>query len=211
MNDVNYTCSIENLGKRYQREWIFRNLTISLPSGDPVAVIGPNGSGKSTLAQVVAGHIPATQGSCSWRSSHNGIIPEEDVFRSVGYAAPYLELVEEFTLLELLEFHAQFKPWLADLQTTDVLHQIQLEKHQDKQIKFFSSGMKQRVKLGLAFFSESPFLFLDEPTANLDAQGVAWYLENIHLVIENRWVMVCSNDPKEYNFVTKCIDIRQLK
>lgn len=182
-----------------------------LPAGEPIAVVGPNGSGKSTLAQVVAGHIPATQGKSTWFDTENQPIPEDDIFRHIGYAAPYLELVEEFTLLELLNFHSQFKPWISSGTALSIVDQLGLQKHQNKQIKYFSSGMKQRVKLGLAFFSESPFLFLDEPTANLDVQGVAWYLKNVQEVIAKRWVMICSNDPKEYSFASTLIDIRQLK
>ena len=205
------SCQIENLGKRFQREWIFRKLTVSLAVGEPVAVIGPNGSGKSTLAQIIAGHLPATDGNCTWLDTHQNPIPESDFFRFVGYAAPYLELVEEFTLLELLHFHAQFKPWLPGVSSQDVAELIQLEKHKNKAVKYFSSGMKQRVKLGLAFFSQSPCLFLDEPTANLDAQGARWYLEHVENLLSNRWVMICSNEPKEYEFAKNVIDIRQLK
>jgi len=114
-------------------------------------------------------------------------------------------------LLELLHFHAQFKPWLPGVSSQDVAELIQLEKHKNKAVKYFSSGMKQRVKLGLAFFSQSPCLFLDEPTANLDAQGARWYLEHVENLLSNRWVMICSNEPKEYEFAKNVIDIRQLK
>lgn len=205
------SCQIDNLGKRFQREWIFRRLSVTLQAGEPVAVVGPNGSGKSTLAQIIAGHLPATEGKCLWYDEVGQLIEEADLFKRVGYAAPYLELVEEFTLLELCQFHSQFKPWLPGLDHQQVLELMQLDKHQQKPIKFFSSGMKQRVKLGLAFFSEAPCLFLDEPTANLDVQGVRWYLDQVDKVIPHRWVMICSNDPKEFEFAQKIVDIRQLK
>lgn len=201
----------EGIGKKYKNEWIFRDLTETFVVGKPVAIIGPNGSGKSTLAQVLAGSAPATEGKIQWWKSDNEQVEDDQIFKQIAFVSPYLELIEEFTLLELLEFHARFKKFRSGFCKDTFLSRVYLEKHANKEIKYFSSGMKQRLKLALAFFFESNVLFLDEPTANLDKEGASWYLKEIQEIISTKIILISSNEPEEYAFTDNLLDIRSYK
>lgn len=201
---------IEEASKRFQYEWIFKNLNLTLQSGDRLAVTGSNGSGKSTLLKCLAGSIPLTSGKIDYYDQQKAI-PDTDWFKHLSITAPYLELPEEFTLRELLEFHFKFKSPKNHLGIPEILDILYLNNHQNKLVSQFSSGMKQRVKLGLAIFSDVSLVFLDEPTTNLDKKGVQWYLELVENYTENQIVLVCSNDPREYEFCTKKLILEDYK
>jgi ABC-type multidrug transport system ATPase subunit len=205
-----FTIQVQNASKRFHHQWIFKNLNLDLSLGDSIAITGGNGSGKSTLLKCLSGAIPLTSGAIQYKSGPTQIA-EEQWFRSLALATPYLELPEEFTLSEVLSFHFQFKNPLQNRSNVEILGILGLEKHKSKTISQFSSGMKQRVKLALAIFSEVPFLLLDEPTTNLDKQGVTWYLELIQQYKPNRIVVICSNDPREFDFCEKKIAMEDFK
>ena len=202
--------SLNNIGKRFNREWIFRHLDAAFVSGEKYAITGANGSGKSTLLQVIAGALTFSEGSISFTPS-NGQQPidPDHFFKQVSIAAPYLDLVEELTAAEFLAFHQQFKPFT--LTTSAVLKTVQLEKAAGKQIRYFSSGMKQRLKLAQAFCSNTPVLLLDEPTTNLDAEGIALYHELIRTYAADRTLLISSNDPEEYACCSHTINIHDYK
>lgn len=197
---------VDNAGKRFNREWIFRHLNFEFSSPNKYAITGPNGSGKSTALQVIAGATLQSQGTVSLLL--NGEI-KEDMFKYISIAAPYLELIEEMTAKEFLHFHASF----ATLTKTweEILNEVDILAAADKQIRNFSSGMKQRLKLAQAFFSNTPVLLLDEPTTNLDSAGVDCYLSLIEKYTSDRLVIVCSNDEREYGFCNAIVDIREYK
>jgi ABC-type multidrug transport system ATPase subunit len=205
-----FTLQVKNASKRFHHEWIFKNLDLELSIGDTLAITGGNGSGKSTLLKCLSGAIPLTSGAIHYQTGAIQIA-EEQWFRSLALATPYLELPEEFTLSEALNFHFQFKNPLQNRTTTEILEILGLEKHKSKAISQFSSGMKQRVKLALAIFSDVPLLLLDEPTTNLDTQGLTWYLDLIQQHASNRVLVICSNDPREYNFCRKKIAMEDFK
>ncbi|WP_439881728.1 ABC transporter ATP-binding protein [Pontibacter sp. MBLB2868] len=191
--------NLSNLGKRYNYEWIFRNLTYTFESGTSYAVLGHNGSGKSTLLTIVAGHNLYSEGEILYTEDNKTIAPDE-AYRYLSLTAPYLELVEEFTLLEMIDFHTRFKPLRNNLPNSDLIERMGLQRSRNKYVKDFSSGMKQRLKLGLAIYSDTPLLLLDEPTTNLDQEGVAWYQEHVDQNKTGRLVIVGSNIEHEYAF-----------
>lgn len=200
----------EQIGKKYRKEWIFRRIDLTLNAGSSYTFVGPNGSGKSTLLQLLAGSLPATEGTLTF-SVKGQVLDPENWFRQVSIAAPYLELIEELTLNELLTFHQTFKPFKAGLTLGMIADQLLLSHARHKEIKFFSSGMKQRVKLGLAFFSDSPVVILDEPTANLDRQGARWYHEQVRQLSAEQLLLIGSNQPEEYDFCKNIIDVTTWK
>jgi ABC-type multidrug transport system ATPase subunit len=202
--------TIENIGKKFKNEWIFKNLSSEFSTESPIAITGPNGSGKSTLIQCIAGIIPTNTGKVRYFYNSNEI-SEEYWHQSISYSAPYIELIEEFTLLELIDFHVKFKKFANNLTSEEFIKELNLSSHTDKQIKNFSSGMKQKLKLGFAFFSESKILFLDEPTANLDQSGFEWYKENIEKLLNKKLILVASNEPKEYTFCKNQLNILNFK
>jgi ABC-type multidrug transport system ATPase subunit len=198
---------VENLGRKFNRDWIFRNFSATFQSNQPVAITGANGSGKSTLLQIIAGILPATEGKVKYTFRQKSI-DEDKIFRYLSLAAPYQELIEEFTLEESVTFHLQFKTFRNGLTAAHFIKKINLEKARNKPVKNFSSGMKQRLKLGLAFFSDTPILLLDEPTSNLDKNGVDWYQQHLSENISNRLVLICSNQPYEYEICNRIIHIQ---
>jgi ABC-type multidrug transport system ATPase subunit len=201
---------VENLGKRFNREWIFKKLTFIFEPGKTYAIVGPNGCGKSTLLQVLWGQMPQSSGSIKYKLIDREIAIG-DVFNHISIATPYLELIEEFTLLEMIEFHFKFKKLRNGLSNYDFLELLELEKAKNKTLDKFSSGMRQRLKLGLAIYSEAETVFLDEPTTNLDKASVAWYLKNLGTLPKNTLVLIASNQENEYPLDAKKIEILKYK
>lgn len=201
---------LNNVGKRFNREWIFRYFNYTFESGKTYAVTGPNGSGKSTLLQVIAGAILYNEGTVEIKEvSADEKITTDNFYKCITIAAPYLELIEEMTASEMLNFHHQFKT--LSLSVKEILHVAGLENAAHKQLRYFSSGMKQRLKLAQAFFSCTPVLLLDEPTTNLDADGIALYHQLIQNHSKNRLVIISSNDKQEYDFCSDVININEYK
>ncbi len=201
---------LDGIGKRFIREWIIRDCSYALQSGNAYAIIGPNGSGKSSLAQIIAGYSTPTIGQISFKLTGENLA-QEDVFKYLNYAAPYVELIEEFTLSELLDFHFKLKKPLSNLSKSDVVNLMRLENAASKEIRNFSSGMKQRLKIGLALTTVSELIILDEPTTNLDEAGVQWYLEIIQKFTPEKLLVVCSNQKREYEFCTEKLDLMNWK
>ncbi|MFC5269637.1 ABC transporter ATP-binding protein [Adhaeribacter terreus] len=196
---------LSGLGKRYNFEWIFRNLTYEFTAGNTYAILGHNGSGKSTLLNTISGFLLPSEGQLTF-SLQNHIVPVEEIYRYLSYAAPYLETVEEFTLTEVLEFHMKFKQ-LNGVTVPELIDRMRLQKARNKFVKDFSSGMKQRLKLGMALYTQAPLLLLDEPTTNLDQEGIDWYLEHLSLNKKDRIVIIGSNISHEYSFADERLHI----
>lgn len=201
---------LHNASKKYNREWIVRNLVYTFNTGNAYAVTGPNGSGKSTLLQLIAGSIQPSTGNISFEDGEKKIEPE-NIHRHLALAAPYLELIEEMTAAELLQFHNTFKPLMKGLTVSEILEEAELGNAAHKQVRFYSSGMKQRLKLAQAVFSDVPVLLLDEPCTNLDVKGFILYNHLIKKYCAQKIVIVCSNDPNEYDFCTGRINIMDYK
>lgn len=200
---------LSDAGKRYNREWIFRHVTYEFNAGEAYAVTGNNGSGKSTLLQIISGAVQHSEGSINY---NNGELIAADLqHRFVAMAAPYLELPEEMTLVEFLHFHASFKPYLPDLTAKEIIALLGLEKARNKQLRNFSSGMKQRVKLAQAILSDVAVVLLDEPCTNLDADGISLYHRLMNDYCADRLVIVSSNDEVEYKFCQHKISIMDYK
>ncbi|OGX91386.1 ABC transporter ATP-binding protein [Hymenobacter coccineus] len=187
------------LGKRFQRDWIYRGLTRTFRPGSATAVLGPNGAGKSTLLNTLSGQLLPTEGTLAYTLAGQPLAVEA-VPRHLAYAAPYLDLLEELTLTELLRFHTQFKPLRPGVSIDGLIGIMYLEGARQRLVREFSSGMKQRLKLGLALYADAPLLLLDEPTTNLDATGAAWFQEHVRATRAGRTVLLSSNVPAEYAF-----------
>ncbi|MEO6612038.1 MAG: ATP-binding cassette domain-containing protein [Chitinophagaceae bacterium] len=225
------TISLSDAAKRFNRDWIFRHFNYTFEAGQSYAITGPNGSGKSTLLQALSGAMMLSEGNIEYRggSRERGagsqeplavsreplaksiVIPVENIYRYVSICAPYMEVVEEMTIKEFLDFHQGFKPFLKGITTESIIASIGLEKALNKQIRFYSSGMKQRVKLSQSIFSDVPIVLLDEPCTNLDAAGIELYQRLVSDHCKERLVVVSSNDEVEYSFCREKINISAYK
>jgi ABC-type multidrug transport system ATPase subunit len=201
---------LSEVGKKYQMEWIFQKMSLKISGGSKWAIKGGNGSGKTTLLNCIAGKNPITSGQITYHWEGKEILAE-NIFKHLVISAPYLELPEEFSLKEILHFHFQFKNPIQGLSEEDMVKTMYLESHVNKSVAQFSSGMKQRLKLGLCFFSDTPLLLLDEPTSNLDEKGVNWYQEMVKKYIQNRTVIISSNEDREYSFCDHIITMDDFK
>lgn len=197
--------TLHNAGKRFNRDWIFRHSDFTFDNFGSYAITGPNGSGKSTLLQLIAGALQPTEGKVHYRNQEGNEIPDQLAYSHISFAAPYLDLIEEMTALEMLEFHMKFKP--CSCSPENMLAAVDLKAAADKQIRYFSSGMKQRLKLGMAFFGEASLLLLDEPFTNLDAAGIDIFKGLTERVKGKKTIIVSSNDTREYSFCSEVIDI----
>jgi ABC-type multidrug transport system ATPase subunit len=200
---------LSDAGKRFNREWIFRHFDYQFFSSHAYAITGPNGSGKSTLLQFLAGALMPSEGKIAYYN-RNGE-PTDKFYSLLSIAAPYLETIEEMTANEFFLFHHKFKPLVGGMSVSQILEKVGLLEAANKQIRYYSSGMKQRVKLAQAFFSDTPILLLDEPTTNLDLPGISLYHELVRDYCQERLVVVSSNDPQEYSFCKTTIDMKRLK
>lgn len=192
---------LDNIGKKFKREWILKDFSSTFNTNQSVAVTGPNGSGKSTFLKLISGFLTPTKGSISY-SLNNVPINNQNIYKHVAYAAPYIDVFEEYTLKELFEFYTKFKS-LNNLSFKEFTAIIELTNTKDKALKNFSSGMRQRVKLGLSILSKTDILLLDEPTSNLDKHAIKWYQELITNHLKDRIVFVASNAVDEESFFCK--------
>lgn len=199
-------------GKRFNREWIFRNADLEFNSSTSYAITGPNGSGKSTLLQCIGGMLQLSEGKIQYEDPGKASeLKDEEVYKQISFCAPYLDVIEEMTLTEFLQFHNQFKPFSNKFSIEGIIEEIELKGAAHKQIRFYSSGMKQRVKLAQAIFSDCSIVLLDEPCSNLDTKGIELYHSLIEKYCKERLVIVCSNDEVEYSFTTERISVLDYK
>lgn len=197
---------VNDAGKRFNRDWIFRNLHLSFSNDETYAITGHNGSGKSTLLQCIAGSTYLSEGSITLEINGSAI-PNEQLYSFVSICAPYLEVIEEMTASEFFNYHQQFKKFKNNITIPSIIDHVGLNKHANKQIRYYSSGMKQRIKLAQAFFTDTPILLLDEPCTNLDQQGIALYEELISEHGKERILIISSNDQTEYKGCTQVIQL----
>lgn len=203
--------SLQNVGKRYNHEWIFRGIDYTFTQNEHTVILGSNGSGKSTLLQTILGSIVNSEGEVNY-TVNGQVFAHEESRGLFSIATPYLELIEEFTLVEALEFHQKMAAFRSGFTIDAIVEKLYLTGSKNKEIKYYSSGMKQRVKLGLALLSETPFVLLDEPTSNLDAEAIDWYKQLVEENKDGRIILVCSNDQKdEFSFCTQTLNLSDYK
>lgn len=194
-----------NLSKKFRQEFVLRQFSYHFQSGNSYAITGPNGSGKSTLLQLIAQFTLPNTGNVEIP----GVEPES-VYSQITYAAPYVEIIEEYTLQEHLEILIKNK-YLPDFLTIESFHDY-IDLHPDslKLIKNYSSGMRQKIKLGFALLSERPILLLDEPTTNFDEKAKEWFFNRLQEQ-RHKLIIIASNEAKEIEFCSEKIEIQSFK
>lgn len=201
---------LEEVHKRFVYEWILKNINWQIQPGDRLAIVGPNGSGKSTLLKLIMGTIDPSKGKIKYQSK-NKKVPVGNVFQYFSFTGPYMNLIESYSAKEMINFHFHIKSPINNFKTSDVLELAQLKNHQNKHIKKFSSGMKQRLKLAIAFSTNSSVLVLDEPTTNLDDEGKAWFQHLMKDYANNRTVIIASNEKGDLHQTTQQLNILDFK
>lgn len=201
---------LENLAKRYGSQWVFRNLDYHFKPGQNYALIGSNGAGKSTLLEIITGKIPYTKGKVS-HYSDEVLLSEDVLFRHFSIATTSMALIEELTLEEAVKFHVRFRPFIDSISSDDFLGLLELMEERKKYVHQFSSGMKQRLKLGFAILTESTAIILDEPGANLDEKSKTWFQDLLQEYKKDRLLIIASNDAEDYRMCNNYLDLKDFK
>ena len=201
---------LHDIGKRFGKHWLFKGISAEITSGDRVGITGINGSGKSTLLQIAAGISQPSAGKVEYYG--NGLNSADELAGQLAMISPYMDLPEQLKLAELYKFHQKFIAMKPTVDLGKFCSITLLENKQDHLVKSFSSGMKQRLKLGLAFLSEAKVLMLDEPCSNLDEAGKRLYKELITEYGKERMILIASNEKETELFgLTNTIDIMDYK
>lgn len=196
---------VQNLSKKFRQEFVIQSFSYTFLAGKSYAITGPNGSGKSTLLQLIAQFTLPNKGTVEMVG-----IEAELAYSQITYAAPYVELIEEYTLTEHLDILVK-NNYLPSSITLEILEKfIDLQPGRFKLIKNYSSGMRQKIKLGFALLSERPVLLLDEPTTNFDEQAKNWFFDRLEQQ-RNKLIIIASNEAREIEFCKEKIAIQDFK
>lgn len=204
------TITIEQAAKRYQARWILRNVNLRLQAGGCYAFTGPNGSGKTTLLQLIAGFIAPTSGKIIYERN-GGTVSPETWYRLLSFAAPYLSLIDEFTVMEQMAWQARLKPLQRQLTPQQGLDLCGLTPLAHQRLGSLSSGQRQRLMLALALLADTPVLLLDEPGSNLDREAVAWFQNMLQTLGTGRLVVVASNQEEDIAMCSTRINVLDFK
>jgi ABC-type multidrug transport system ATPase subunit len=186
-------CELKGISKRFGRDWILKDIDLDIATGQRLALLGSNGSGKSTLLRIIAGQLGPSKGEIIYHMEGIRSAPDE-LFAHLSFVAPYIDVYRQFTFGELLDFHFSLKSLRKGFSKEEVIDSIALPSN--KALSSFSSGMMQRVKLALAFFSDSQLILFDEPTMNLDDEGGMWFLRHLNELPAGVTVIIASNLPE---------------
>lgn len=198
----------EGAGKKFGKDWIFKNFDYQFQAARRYAILGANGSGKSTLLMALCGYYQLNKGNVRWFSDAE--IKEENWYSQYALCSPMMELPEELTIEEFLHSHFELKPLKADWSIATMLEMTHLKKAAGRYLRQLSSGQRQRIKLLAALGADVPVVFLDEPCTNLDQEGIQWYRQLVEN-LSGQLLMIASNMEVEYAFCEHQLRIEDLR
>ncbi len=191
-----------DIAKRFLYDYVFKSINLEINSGSRIGIQGPNGSGKSTFLKIIMGYLSPSHGSVEYFLD-NSSVEREFVFRHLSLAAPYVGLIDEFSLEEHLKFHQNHKAFYSPLDVKGFQRELEFDFDPSQRIQYYSSGMSHRVKLGLAILSNSDLLVLDEPTSFLDDDGKVWFHKFLNKYAFNRTIVIASNDEEDFRICSQ--------
>jgi len=198
--------SIQKLTKAFNQKIVFSNLDLEIHSGSRLAITGSNGTGKSTLLKILSGGALPSSGQILYQYQGRRI-REDQVYKWVHFVAPYNTVIEELTLPELFQFHKALGTLIRFSSYKEWASQLNYPFHPDHRIKTFSSGMKQRLKLGLVLLDDRPLILLDEPGSNLDSQGKEWFYSLLDKLSKEQTLIIATNEPREKDYCSLVLNI----
>lgn len=201
---------LDQIGKRY-RDWIIQDCTLDLEGPSKIGIAGTNGSGKSTLLKILSGYLTPSSGDISWGIDHTETLEPESLAKHVNFYGPYSRGIEELTLEEHLDFHCTFKSLHPHLPSREFFALTRLEDHRKKFLKSLSSGLYQRFMLGLTMASEGHFYLFDEPCSFLDASARAWFFKTVADLLNEKLVLIASNQAEVLQFCDRCVAVEDYK
>jgi ABC-type multidrug transport system ATPase subunit len=199
---------LDHISKRFDYQWIVKDITYTFSSDVITGITGSNGSGKSTLLKIISGYLSPSNGKIEYYSNKSSAIHNDDVYKHVALAGPYTDVIQEYTLKEMYDFHQYFKPLIGVSEYKEFLDMLQLPPVSNKTISQFSSGMKQKIQIALALLSDTEFLLLDEPTSFLDDNAKQWFVDMLMTNRNDRCVIIASNDRYDLDLCDKKLEVR---
>ncbi|MBI3193091.1 MAG: ABC transporter ATP-binding protein [Ignavibacteriae bacterium] len=186
-------------------------MNFSLNEGGSIIIAGRNGSGKSTLLKILIGVLTQTKGTISVFVDEK-VVKKQDLFRSIGFVSPYLQMYDEFTAFENLDLYRKIRTInTSDEVLHSLLERVNLTQAKNQLVRTFSSGMKQRLKYAFALLHQPPILLLDEPTANLDSEGKTIIHEIVKEQKQRGLVIVATNEPDERKWGDTVLKLDEFK
>ena len=172
---------------------VLHKLSYHFKAGESYLILGANGSGKSTLLALITGFYRPSRGSIQYSSQGRHI---EASYKHFGLAAPYIDMPPALTIEEIISLSTQIAPNKKAFKT--LLLEIGLYHHRKKRISVLSSGMRQRVLLGMIFGHLPSIILLDEPFHHLDPKYKAYCTRSVRSSTDaGCLVIVCSSDPSD--------------
>lgn len=202
------TLNATNLRKQYTHRRLFSELSFEHRKGT-LGIAGSNGSGKSTLLRCLAFLQGIDGGTIQWTDNHE-VIERPALRAQMGFVAPNIQLYDELSVLENLEFIEELntRDSNRNMSTSDWLMRCQVADLKDYPYQRLSTGQQQRVKLAIALSRNPSVLFLDEPGANLDGPGKQLIREVMdELKQQQTLLLLATNDPKELDLCDHIIDL----
>jgi ABC-type multidrug transport system ATPase subunit len=199
-----------DLSKRFGFEWIFKNLSFNFSTDKIYGIVGPNGAGKSSFLKIVSGFSTPTKGEISYTDT-TGSKKQEQVFDRVTFCAPYIDLIEEMTVSEIITFQHNLRPFSDQNTVINEIKSFPFPGILAKRVIELSSGMKQRLKLALSILSDAEILLMDEPGSNLDDRANKWWKELLSKNSKNRIILIASNDAADLVMIHDKLDISVFK
>lgn len=197
---------LTGIAKRFARTWVLQDLSETFSAGEVVGIKGRNGSGKSTLLRILCGQLTPSRGKVDFKVNEKSLADDER-YQHVSWTGPYLEIPEELTISEFLEFHFRFKPLRSGLSLAELPDLLELAHARNRRLTDCSSGMRQRVLLGSALYAATPLLLLDEPTVTLDEDAISWFHQQLSTSIEGRLTIIASNDKEDLRGCTRILSL----
>jgi len=197
---LSITCT--DIAKRFIKEVLFKDFNYIFKGTNKYVLLGSNSSGKSTLLKIIGGATSPTKGAVTYSESTG----TENIF---SFCSPEMHLLDDFTVAELFELHYQFKN--PKISISEQLKNASLVGFKNKRFSELSSGLKNKIKLCLALFTDTPALLLDEPCTNFDEVNSKWYNKTIEEFCKHQLIIVASNQPIEYQFCTEQINLHNYK
>lgn len=222
---------VKNLSKSFNSNKILDNISFVLEDNDKVCLIGNNGAGKSTLLKILNGDINYDSGNINYNDESIGMLMQEiDIEDYDLTIIDYIKKKTNFLLLEeklhkleknlndsnmeeygnVLDLYLKFDGYNFENNINMLLNGLGLNKDLNKKVKELSGGEKIKVLLTILLLSNPDIMLLDEPTNNLDIDGIT-YLEN-YLVKLNKKMIIVSHDEEFLNNISnKIFELNQGK
>lgn len=197
------------LKKKFGPNTVFSDVTFD-HEGDSLGIAGSNGSGKSTFLKCLAGLLRPSSGKIEWKNNDNAL-EKEELKKTLGYAAPYINLYDELSCRENLAFLAKVRhEKKAANQIDHWIQKVELTHVSDQPFGKLSTGQQQRLRLASALFHDPDVLLLDEPGSNLDEAGRSLVHEIANsFQSPDKLLIIASNNPDELTLCDRVFSIEQ--